>query len=199
MSTPNFHLNNAKDYFCFYNEVEDCETGEKRTRDYVDWMIVGEDIQYMGEDKGFSAIPSGDRMRKAEYLGVDEPLIDKDFENKYLTFEAGIGLNSGHYTGANMDWDIIFRGGYMNFCLSDYRDDEEFCADIYDYLTDWGTLSDWNEGCKKMNASKVIKYLFARVEEIRKECDKFCRDNCEVVCECAGVFSNGEAIYMKIA
>ena len=192
-------MNNAKDYFCFYNEVEDYETGEEHTRDDVDWLIVDEDIQYMGEDKGFSSIPSGDRMRKAEYLGVDDPLIDKAFENKYLTFVAGIGLNSGYYTGANMDWDIVFKGGYMNFCLSDYRDVEEFCADIFDYLTDWGDLDDWNEGLKKMNKPKVIKYLCDRVEEIREECDRFCHDNCEVVCGIAWRAFNGETAYCKIA
>lgn len=197
MSTANFSLQNAKHYYILKDETVD-EDGNEVLRDWIDWQILDEDIQYMGGLSGFTPIPRDNREWRDRY-GIDSPLLDKEYQNKYYLFEAGIGLNSGYYYGACFDFDISCSVSYGRFNLSEYNDLQEYAEALADDLLEWGELSDWNEGLKVMNRLKVEKYLLKELQKVVDECEKIMAENCEEKYNCVGHFNDGSALYEKIA
>lgn len=197
MATANFNVNNASKYYVFDEYTKD-EDDQEVLRDWDDWCFLNQDIQYMGTLSGFTPIPQNN-MEWRNMYGVNDPLLDKVYQNKYYTFAAGIGLNSGYYAGACFDFDIsvCFAGG-ERFNLSEYRDIQEFAEYLVDDLLEWGELSDWNPGIKAMNRKKVVAYLVKELQKVAEDCEKFMADNCEGIYKCVGRFDTGSAIYEKV-
>lgn len=196
MATANFSVKNASKYFIFGDYTEN-EEGEEVLRDYDDWCFLDDDIQYQGTLSGFTPIRR-DNKAWCNMYALGTSLLDKEFKNKYYTFSAGIGLNSGYYSGACFDFDISVSVSYGDETLSDYRDIQEFAEVLAEDLLDWGELSDWTPGIKAMNRKKVETYLYEELQKVVADCEKFMAENCEEVYNCVGHFSDGSAVYEKV-
>ena len=99
-----------------------------------------------------------------------------------LPVEMRISLNYGYYSGSNLDWEILMDGNRY----SDYDSVDDFLEDYRMQVNAGGKV--WGRFCKKFN-----EWMDKRIEE----CEERCRKICDEVYYCAGVFSNGEAIYMR--
>lgn len=197
MATANFSVINASKYYVFDDYTKD-EDDKDVLRDWDDWYILDDDIQYMGTLSGFTPISRDNEEWRNRY-GIDTPLLDKEYQNKYYNFSAGIGLNSGYYSGACFDFDIsVCPSAGERFVLSDHRDMQEFSEVLAEDLLEWGELSDWNPGLKVMNRKKIEAYLFKELQKVAEDCEKFMAENCEGIYKCVGHLDTGSALYEKV-
>lgn len=189
MSTPNFRKYNTRNY-CVLLDENHCD----------DYEFMMDDLGYCAEDKGFD--------RTSDYNRSMEMSIFAErggYENKYNTalteieMTAQLGVISGYYAGATIDFDIIVTpsiSGYK-YHLSDFGSIFEMVESILSDMEAEASYGndDWNYGIWKMNKKHVQTWLINLITKEYDACDKFCEENCDTRLYCRGVFSNGEAVY----
>lgn len=204
MATANFTKYNANDYYVLLPTYED-EKGNTIEKDDIDFENDMGCIIARGEDKGFSKYNGrefalGDTLpllTKLEYPMFGKKEWDGDINVFRIT--VAIYVHSGHYTGANLDYDIIVGMNYtLPKCLSDFSDADDMAEEALEEFYD-DCREMYSEGYYKLMKDKAKKWLSKTIEDFAKEADNFCKECCDEVYGCTGVFSNGEAVYHKVS
>lgn len=113
------------------------------------------------------------------------------FHGIEIMADLEVTLNHGYYEGHNLDWEIRFEG----FRYSDYEDMDDFLEDFRDEYLSYVNL---NEGMAEIQWPNFCKRFKSWIQKCIIECEKKCREMCDEVYHCIGVFSNGEAIYERV-
>lgn len=191
MSAPNFAKNNAEDYYCVGMNRED--------DDFIDWDLIMEDIRQVAyQEHDFYSIDESDRDcdRSLNYV------TKKQYEMKYggETYYADVmlGVRSGYYVGANIDYDIkLYEDVYMGPDFDLHEGDtrqlvEDFVSDKYEY--EHFTV---NKGLAIMNRKGLEKRLTQWLDSIVADCEKIAKTCAEEELVKVAQFYNGEAIYER--
>lgn len=212
MSTPNFHKLHARNFYVLMPTTtsEDPDTGEEIevAKDDIDFEMDIENAQEYGKEDGFTPADKNtysDRMglavmEKAAWYCWGKNTSNLPFNNFEFTQE--IYVRSGYYSGANFDWNISICANYGdNWSLADYDSVEDMIDDI---LESWeyeaaDTYYGWNAGLARMQRKNIKKWLERMINKLSDKADEICKKVCDEEYYCAGIFSNGEAVYRKVA
>ena len=211
MSCPNFHKVHARNYYVVTDETTfiDPETDEEVViqKDQFDYDLDIECAIERSKEKGFYGIDQrersnyyNNRMGGCPFMRSDEVMCfgnGNDF-NRFIC-HIDIYVQDGYYCGFNYDWDIRIETYYGDtFDLSGYYSNDDFIKDIIDHWKENASYGgEWNEGLIKIQTKNIRKWLEKQIELISNKADDVCRDICEEVYVCGGIFSNGEAVYYK--
>ena len=212
MATSNFWVKNAQSYYVFNDTCEyENEEGEVEevARDEWDWQSVMDDIRYRGKEVNIFAYKSEGWDRTMDAEGICET------ESDWLTFgngnawttetnvESFIYLRGGYYAGAVLDYDVKVTTSQGDiFRLSEYNNVENLINDYLNTLkdiVDWkGGQHKWNVGTFNMQKNNIRKWIEKRINTHIENCEKFCKDVCEMELAVSARFSNGETWYTKV-
>lgn len=214
MATSNFWVRNAQSYYAFkdtYTTVNDEGEDVEVTRSDWDWDDLLECICYRGEEGKIFDCPSTEKFnRRMDARNICETNTD------WLTFgngnawttetnvESVICIRSGYYAGAVFDYDVkveTSQGDTLH--LSDYDNVDDMIDDYMDILkdiVDWkGEQHKWNVGTFKLQQKNIRKWIENRVNKHIENCEKFCKENCDVELCVRARFSNGETWYSEVS
>ena len=196
MSTCNFSKVNASRYYVVETDGQD-------------WQEVKEDIQFAAsqrsDGKRFRALDereTGWRYHRDEGRVVLEynagfVLLSRNY---CLSLYGKIIVRPGYYEGATLDWDFEVNGSGSHWNMNEYDDINDIADEI---VEDWDYCergTDWNAGIKAMQRKnirrKIDEALGGLVDKLEEICADLVGDN---IYQCAAVFSNGEAIYNRVA
>ena len=213
MATCNFWLKNARSYYAFNDTCEyENEEGEieEVARDEWDWQSVIDDICYRGkEGKIFDCLSTEKHNRRMDARNICET------NTEWLTFgngnawttetnvESVIVIRSGYYAGAVLDYDVKVETSQGDtLYLSDYDNVDDMAEDYLDTLKDiveWkGHQHKWNVGTFEIQKKNIRKWIEKRINTHIENCEKFCKENCEMELKVSARFSNGETWYSKV-
>lgn len=217
MSCPNFHKVHARNFYVLMptTMAYDEEKGEEVevNKEDFDWDMDIDCACERGKEKGFKPV---DQHERGNYVrNMDgSPIMEKEawyafggkkgrqpyYFNEFRV-ETGIFLHSGYYSGANFDWDLhVTTNLGDDFRLSDYDDVDSMVEDIVDAWENSVQYEEvWNMGFITIQKKNVRKFLDKLIGKCSDEADDMCKDVCEEEYYCAGIFSNGEAVYRKVA
>lgn len=190
MSTPNFRKENANDFYVIYDPEEE---NPWFYEDICENLIANAESW---EDISKNDIWTSERHLPMHSIVSKESLIS--FGGMTFTVSAEIGIRSGYYSGANLDYEVSIAS---DWCGGDLDGDDaadlveafvEDCYDDYEYER-WG----WNAGLASMLKKKLTSRLCKAVQNMVDECEKICQRSCDEEYVCTGIFSNGEAVYEK--
>ena len=213
MATCNFWLKNAQSYYAFndtYNTINDEGEEVEVTRDECEWDDLLDCICYRGEEGKFFTCPSTETYnRRMEARNICET------NTEWLTFgngnawttetnvESVIVIRSGYYEGAVLDYDVkveTSQGDTLH--LSDYDNVDYMIDDYMNILKDiveWkGHQHKWNVGTFEIQKKNIRKWIEKRINTHIENCEKFCKENCEMELCVSARFSNGETWYSKV-
>lgn len=214
MATSNFWVKNAQSYYAFkdtYTTVNDEGEDVEVTRSDWDWDDLLDCICYRGEESKIFDCPSTEKFnRRMDARNICETNTD------WLTFgngnawttetnvESVICIRSGYYAGAVFDYDVkveTSQGDTLH--LSDYDNVDDMIDDYMDILkdiVDWkGEQHKWNVGTFKLQQKNIRKWIENRVNKHIENCEKFCKENCDVELCVRARFSNGETWYSEVS
>jgi len=213
MATSNFYVKNAKSYYAFKGtyEVENDEgVMEEVTRDEWEWDELLDYIRYRGEDGKLFDCPSSEKynshMDARNICETNTEWLIFGNGNAWITetnIESVIVIRSGYYEGAVLDYDIKVESSQGEvFYLSDYNNVNDMVDDYLDTMKDnveWkGYMHKWNVGTFKIQQKNIRKWLEKRINTHIENCEKFCKENCDVELKVSARFSNGETWYSKV-
>lgn len=195
MSTCNFNLQCASKYYVLSSTIEEeNEQGEIEIINKESWNW-DDDIDYILEiakEKGYYKYIPG----RYEARPMDNNICCKDecFNDDYIY--CYIGLNSGYYKGATIDYDLCF-GDYG--WLSEYKTVDDFVQDVVEnILEEKSDYGNWNKGLCAMQRPNLYKKLSGIIFELIDELETICNHCCDERLVRIGIFSNGEAIYATV-
>jgi len=213
MATANFYIKNAQSYYAF-NDTYKTENDEGEevevVRDEWEWDDLLDCICYRGKEGKIFDCPSTEKFnRRMDARNICETNTEwKVFGkgNAWTTetnVESVIVIRSGYYAGAVLDYDVrveTCEGDY--FYLSDYDSVDDMVEDYLDTLkdiVDWkGYEHKWNVGTFKMQKKNIRKWIGKRINTHIENCEKFCKENCDMELCVSARFSNGETWYSKV-
>jgi len=213
MATCNFWLKNARSYYAFndtYNTINDEGEEVEVTRDDWEWEDLLDCICYRGEEGKIFYCPSTEKYnRRMDARNICETNTDwQTFGNgnawtTETNVESVIVIRSGYYAGAVFDYDIhVQTCDGDDFYLSDYDKVDDMIEDYLDALEsviEWkGYDHKWNVGTFKMQKNNIRKWIEKRINTHIENCEKFCKENCEMELCVSARFSNGETWYSKV-
>lgn len=213
MATCNFWLKNARSYYAFndtYNTINDEGEEVEVTRDECEWYDLLGYICYRGEEGKFFTCPSTETYnRRMDARNICETNTDwQTFGNgnawtTETNVESVIVIRSGYYAGAVLDYDVkveTSQGDTLH--LSDYDNVDDMIDDYMDILKDiveWrGEEHKWNVGTFEIQKKNIRKWIDKRISTHIENCEKFCKENCEMELCVSARFSNGETWYSKV-
>lgn len=213
MATCNFWLKNAQSYYAFndtYNTINDEGEEVEVTRDECEWDDLLDCICYRGEEGKFFTCPSTETYnRRMDARNICETNTDwQTFGNgnawtTETNVESVIVIRSGYYAGAVLDYDVkveTSQGDTLH--LSDYDNVDDMIDDYMDILKDivaWrGEEHKWNVGTFNIQKKNIRKWIEKRINTYIENCEKFCKENCEMELCVSARFSNGETWYSKV-
>lgn len=213
MATCNFWLKNARSYYAFndtYNTINDDGEEVEVTRDECEWYDLLGYICYRGEEGKFFTCPSTETYnRRMDARNICETNTDwQTFGNgnawtTETNVESVIVIRSGYYAGAVLDYDVkveTSQGDTLH--LSDYDNVDDMIDDYMDILKDiveWrGEEHKWNVGTFEIQKKNIRKWIDKRISTHIENCEKFCKENCEMELCVSARFSNGETWYSKV-
>ena len=213
MATCNFWLKNAQSYYAFndtYNTINDEGEEVEVTRDECEWDDLLDCICYRGEEGKFFTCPSTETYnRRMDARNICETNTDwQTFGNgnawtTETNVESVIVIRSGYYEGAVLDYDVkveTSQGDTLH--LSDYDNVDDMIDDYMDILKDivaWrGEEHKWNVGTFNIQKKNIRKWIEKRINTYIENCEKFCKENCEMELCVSARFSNGETWYSKV-
>lgn len=92
------------------------------------------------------------------------------------------------------DGDYLYLSDYNN--VDDMIDDYLY---ILRDIVDWkGGQHKWNVGTFKIQKENIRKWIEKRINTHIENCEKFCKENCEMELAVSARFSNGETWYSKV-
>ena len=213
MATRNFWLKNARSYYAFNDTYEmENEEGvmEEFTRDEWEWDELLDCIRYRGKEGKFFDCPSSEKYNShMDARNICETNTDwQTFGNgnawtTKTNVESVIVIRSGHYAGAVLDYDVKVEPseGYT-LHLSDYDNMDDMIDDYMDILkniVEWkGYQHKWNVGTFEIQKKNIRKWIDKRISTHIENCEKFCKENCEMELCVSARFSNGETWYSKV-
>jgi hypothetical protein len=213
MATCNFWLKNAQSYYAFnntYNTINDEGEEVEVARDEWDWDDLLDNIRYSGEESKIFDCPSSEKYnRRMDARNICETNTDWGVfgnGNAWTTetnVESVIVIRSGYYAGAVLDYDVKVETSQGDiFRLSEYNNVENMINDYLDTLEDivvWkGEEHKWNVGTFKLQKKNIRKWIEKRINTHIENCEKFCKENCEMELCVSARFSNGETWYSKV-
>lgn len=188
MSAANFAVLNARKYYVVSDVPENVESV---LSSFQSWKII-QDSPAAWEESFFS------RSYPGRYI------LEKSIQVNFCAGEqypltAKIVFRGGYYSGAVLDWNI-FADAYTG-SLDDYKGDAEDFAGVIvsGYLESLEYYNHWNKGIQAIMRPRFLEKLSRALEGIIQECENICAALSEEKYICLGHFSNGEAIYQKIA
>lgn len=213
MATCNFWLKNARSYYVFndtYNTINDDGEEVEVTRDECEWYDLLGYICYRGEEGKFFTCPSTETYnRRMDARNICETNTDwQTFGNgnawtTETNVESVIVIRSGYYEGAVLDYDVkveTSQGDTLH--LSDYDNVDDMIDDYMDTMKDivaWkGYQHKWNVGTFEIQKKNIRKWIEKRINTHIENCEKFCKENCEMELCVSARFSNGETWYSKV-
>ncbi|MBP5457107.1 MAG: hypothetical protein J6Y37_11440 [Paludibacteraceae bacterium] len=202
MSTPNFKTTNARRIYAFddYTTTLDENDNEVEVlKDSWDWENDKEWVAEALKEEGFSEASETcvKSMDGCAPIAEKSLWLGRKYDNN-VVIRVEVFMRGGHYSGANLDWDITIglESSWNNFSMSEYSSLEDLVDDLAD---DWEEGSYWgNPGMAKIQRKNFIGYV---EHEINKQIDAIeasLATKCEMVLVCTGIFSNGEAVYSKV-
>lgn len=206
MSTANFYTKNARAIYAlrtveYYNpETEDWTDEYEDGCEIHDRDDLDELVQYHGEDMGWTPT---DEREPGCWQDAGGIILKKTFSVETAAGEAyrltaQIIRRYGYYNGACLDWDIC--GDSYDGRLSDWDSAEDFAAALADgELSYLGYHKGWGAGLQAMNKKHIMARFNKALETIAEDCEALCAGSCEEKLICVGRFSNGEAVYQKVA
>lgn len=212
MATANFWVKNAQSYYAFNDTYKtDNDEGEEVevARDQWDWDDLLDCIRYRGEEDKIFDCQSSDKWNgKMDAQNICE--TNTEWEtfgngNAWTTetnVESQIVIRSGYYAGAVLDYDIKVEAQDTTYYLSDYDDVDDLIDDYMSglkELVEWrGYDHKWNVGTFKLQEKNIRKWIEKRINKHIENCEKFCKENCEMELCVSARFSNGETWYKKV-
>ena len=206
MSTPNFKVENASKIYAFGTNVyvtqEDIDEGYREqdelgkfdwetTQENYDCDLANAKYELIGkgwkESKGYD----GDRSYPGSYFAEKSVFVNAARNGFEITIKAKAVC--GYYEGAVYDYDANLQfydsNGYLfpdydlfgNYAFSEKDVIDE---NIYE-----------NAGLSKANAKSLVKKVYDELQKLQDEAEEVFQMYSEYRLGCAGIFSNGEAIY----
>jgi hypothetical protein len=212
MATSNFNTINANGIYAISDTylIKD-ENGNEVTM-YKDEWDCENDVDCIRESGKRSGLFPYEETRwnnkmKGQSLCSSEETAHSfgNAENYLLDIqtECEIVMLNGHYSGANLDYDIKVstERGDVEY-LSDYDDIDDLACVLLSYMEDYidwyGISVKWNKGTFKMQKNNIKNWLMGIFEKEIEKCEEFCKSNCEEELAVLERFSNGETIYTKL-
>lgn len=190
MSTCNFRLQCASKYYVLSSTIEEeNEQGEMEVVNKESWHW-DDDTDYILEtakEKGYYKYIPG----RFETRPMDNNICCKsiDFGEDYL--HCYIGLNSGYYEGATIDYDFYYGNCDL---LSDYKTVDDFVQDVVESILEDKSTEQWP---LYYSAPNLYKRLSTIISGLIDEAETICNHCCDERLVRIGIFSNGEAIYKR--
>lgn len=205
MSTPNFKVENASKIYAFGTNVyvtqEDIDEGYREQDELgeFDWETTQENYDCDLANAMYELIGKG--WEKCKGYDGDRSYPGSYFAEKTGKFYYGNTLFeitikakavSGYYEGATFDYDASLRvlPEHNYWYEYDLFGNYEFCKD---YVIDDNLLE--NLGLSKIHAKNVVKKVYDELQKLQDEAEEVFQMCSEYRLGCAGIFSNGEAIY----
>ena len=211
MATANFWVKNAQSYYAI-NDTYKTENDEGEevevARDQWDWDDLIDSIRYRGEEGKIFYCQSCKWNGKMDAENICE--TNTEWEtfgngNAWTTetnIESQIVIRSGYYVGAVLDYDVKVESQDTIYYLSDYDNVDDLVDDYMSGLKDlieWrGHDHKWNVGTFKLQEKNIRKWIEKRINKHIENCEKFCKENCEMELCVSARFSNGETWYSKV-
>lgn len=212
MATSNFHTINANGIYAISDTyLTEDENGNEVTmyKDEWDYTIDANRISESGKSGGlfpYREIHWNNKMQGQPLCSSEKTAHSFGNAENYLLnirTQCEIVMLSGHYTGANLDYDIKVstEGGDVEY-LSDYDDVDDLVCVLLSYMEDYidwcGQNVKWNKGTFKMQRNNIKNWLMGIFEKEIEKCEEFCKNNCDDELVVYERFSNGETIYTKL-
>ena len=189
MATNNFHFKNTKQVYAIEDiETDDWEVSEMYWEDKE--LAIKEDLEKLGFDVDLGTIWLD---RDSRILGSKEVWNKKGKRlevNGYWGYKLKAVIRAGYYSGANLDWELVF----MNYNGTEMETFD--CTDILEDL-DYLFGEYWLGGNKEKRekfAKMIEKEIKRKLDKDIKELEKVYKQH-SIVLNHKGSFSNGEAIY----
>lgn len=199
MSTPNFSIYNADNFYVIHDFDE---TTERFLRDgvrkeFADKGFFVDDIEEYDDDRTYPAVYVSEVNKEFEFCGVS------------VSVSIGLGVRSGYYSGCNLDysvkvkcdnaWGWIEPFEYFGKDKSyyGYKSTEELARAFVDEIDDCNICDvvGVSRGLFKMNKRRMAKRVENEVDSMIGLANELCKKFCDNEYACVGIFSNGEAIY----
>ncbi len=183
MSTPNFDCKNTSKIYAIDNDEEFAQYACQESLEGLGWTPCDEYDRTSNRSYPASII-----AEKTKCICVAGVSID---------IAASAKIVSGYWSGACFDFDcelsVYDRDGYH---VDDYND-----IDTINKYVDSDTIAkdNWtgNKGLSKIHAGRIYEAMQQAIDKLREEAEKAFAECCTDILVCAGVFSNGEAIYQR--
>lgn len=202
MATPNFaRPQNASKYFVVLTSYQDEETGE--TVYPSDWAYddlkenIGTEIESIGGNSLDEAIGHDINYHRQAIGSLSS---DKYFGDINVELEIKIVVQSAYYEGATLDYLIsIYNGGEMIEVEDGYYKTtvEDIVEDLFETKYNDHDYSTMNKGMRMIQSKNAVSWLNSEIEKLSKQIETILETYSEHKLNCAGVFSNGEAVYTK--
>lgn len=194
MSTCNFKLQCASKYYVLSSTIEEeNEQGEMEVVNKESWNW-DDDIEYIqgiAKEKGYYKYIPG----RFETRPMDNNICCKDIDFGEDYIHCYIGLNSGYYEGATIDYDFYYGNCDL---LSDYKTVDDFVQDVVEsILEDKSTYGNWNNGLCAIQRPNLYKRISTIISGLIDEAETICNHCCDERLVRIGIFSNGEAVYKR--
>lgn len=186
MGAPNFYSKSGK-YFVVVDtgwDIYEVESFIKYCQDF---------INKQARDSGFDIKEACDDNDRSYYgAGVTCISISRVINGVYeYSIDAEIVIRSGYYTLANLDYAIYLYDDFK-VDLLDTKDARQWEESVFDYL-----CYHYNRGFATLVNNKIQEQVYKDLETLINFVDIQLAKLSDEQLELAGMFSNGEAIYIK--
>lgn len=209
MATPNFSSTNTSKIFAFgcnkyytqdtidANEFPQDWLGtfdELQTSEDYKWELEGARCSFQAKGWDECDESNGNRSYPGIYFAEKMAAVIVAGCRCEVTVKAA--AVSGYYEGNTFDWDAFLtvydRDGYE---VSEYDLTGRYAASTEDVVSDNWT---GNKGLSKIHARRIMAAVSSLLSELTTEAESVFEEHSERRLACAGIFSNGEAIYTDL-
>ena len=154
---------------------------------------LGYEIKALGGTKENEYL--GDRSYPIQTIGVFKE--SKMYGDVEVTVKITATIQSAYYEGATLDWLVEIEGYNDTYKHSTGSYYDESLEDIMDMVFDPYYI-DLNAGLCKIMQPKAVDWAKQTISDIGEKIEAIFEKYQEHKLTCAGVFSNGEAVYEKV-
>ena len=183
MATSNFYNNNANNIYAIIPENE----YDAFIYDYIIDNISNDLEAFTKNSKAYLDY-SNKHYRDASLIEVIR--VTDEVAGVPFTVSIEVLMRSGYYEGANLDYEINYNIGSVEF------------DDITDTFQAYFDVASWNYGMNKglatIQAKNASNRLEAMSEELIGNVEKILKENCTHILRVSARFSNGETWYSEV-
>ena len=183
MATSNFYNNNANNIYAIITE--------KEFEDYIFDFVkddISSDLDTYIKNSNAYPVHSNKYYRDASLIEVVS--LTDEVAGVPFTVSIEILMRSGYYVGANLDYEINYNIGSVEF--DDITDTFQAYFDVATYS--FGL----SKGLAKIQAKNALNRLEAMSNELIENVEKILKENCTHVLQVSARFSNGETWYSEV-